>query len=75
MELSIPDYVRQGGILGKTHFYFYFWLLGVTFVAHRVSQTRGRVRAADASLHHSHSNARSESCLQPTPQLTATPDP
>ena len=27
------------------------------------------------NLHHSHSNAGSQLCLQPTPQLTATPDP
>ena len=34
----------------------------------------GRIRATAAG-HHSHSNTRSESCLQPSPQLTATPDP
>ena len=28
-----------------------------------------------ASLRHSPSNTRSELCLRPTPQLTATPDP
>ena len=39
------------------------------------SQTRGLIGAVAASLHHSHSNARSEPCLQPTPQLMATPDP
>ena len=31
--------------------------------------------AAAASLHHRHSNARSEPYLRPTPQLMATPDP
>ena len=31
--------------------------------------------ATAASLHHSHSNARSEPRLRPTPQLMATPDP
>ena len=31
--------------------------------------------AAAASLHHSQSNMVSEPCLQPTPQLTAMPDP
>ena len=31
--------------------------------------------AIAASLHHSHSNSGSESHLQPTPQLMATPDP
>ena len=39
------------------------------------SQARGPIGAAAAGLHHSHSNAGSELCLQPTPQLTATPDP
>ena len=33
------------------------------------------IRAAAAGLHLSHRNAGSESHLQPTPQLTATPDP
>ena len=39
------------------------------------SQARGRIRAAAAGRHHRHSNARSEPCLQPTPQLMAMPDP
>ena len=30
---------------------------------------------AAAGLHHSHSNASSESSLQPMPQFMATPDP
>ena len=43
--------------------------------AHRGPQARGRIGAVAASLHHSHSKAGSEPCLQPTPQLVATPDP
>jgi len=39
------------------------------------SQARGRIGAVAAGLRQSHSNAGSEPCLQPTPQLTATPDP
>ena len=39
------------------------------------SQARGQIGATAASLHHSHSNTRSEPHLQPTPQLKATPDP
>ena len=39
------------------------------------SQARGLIRAVAAGLHPSHSNARSELHLQPTPQLTAMPDP
>ena len=39
------------------------------------SQASGRIRAAAARLHHSHSNAGSMPHLWPIPQLTATPDP
>ena len=39
------------------------------------SQARGPIRAVAVSLCQSHSNARSEPRLQPTPQLTAMPDP
>ena len=39
------------------------------------SQARVGFGATAAGLHHSHNNARSELCLQHTPQLTATPDP
>ena len=39
------------------------------------SQARGQIRATASGLHHSHSNVGSEPRLQPTPQLTATPDP
>ena len=46
-----------------------------TPAAYGSAQARGRIGAAAASVHHSHSNDRSEPCLQPTPQLTAMPDP
>ena len=39
------------------------------------SQVLGPIGAVAASLHHGHSNARSNLRLQPTPQLMATPDP
>ena len=39
------------------------------------SQAMGQIGAVATSLHQSHSNAGSEPPLQPTPQLTATPDP
>ena len=39
------------------------------------SQARGLIGAVAAGLHQGHSNARSEPCLQPIPQLTAMPDP
>ena len=39
------------------------------------SRASGQTGAAAAGLHHSHSNARSEQGLRPTPQLMATRDP
>ena len=44
-------------------------------MAYGSSQGRGRMGAAAASLHPSHSNAGSELHLQPTLQLVAMPDP
>ena len=44
-------------------------------MAYGGSQARGLIRAVATSLHHSHSDAGSELHLQPTPQLTATPNP
>ena len=44
-------------------------------MAYESSQAQGPIRAVASGLHHSHSNTRSEPHLQPTPQLTATPDP
>ena len=55
--------ISYGGIANKygaDSFFFFFCFLG------RRPWARG--------LHHSHSNARSEPHLPPTPQLTATPD-
>ena len=46
-----------------------------TPAAYGGSQARGQIRSVAAGLHHSHSNARSKSPLQPIPQLTAMPDP
>ena len=43
-------------------------------MAYGGSQARGLIRAVAASLHHSHSNARSKPSLQHTPQLMETPD-
>ena len=39
------------------------------------SQARGPIGAVATSLRQSHSNVGSEPRLQPTPRLTATPDP
>ena len=39
------------------------------------SWARGRIGDAAASLHHSHSNTRFKTHLQPTPQFMAMPNP
>ena len=60
---------------------FLFLLFRATPAAYGDSQARGQIGAVAAGLCHSHSimpqpcNARSEPCLWPTPQFTATPDP
>ena len=51
---------------------FFFYFLAAAYGS---SQARGRIGAVAAGLLHSHSNAKFELHLQPTPQLTATPDP
>ena len=52
-----------------------FFLFRAASAAYGSSQARGQIGAAAAGLHHSHSNAESESHLRSTPQLTVTPDP
>ena len=54
---------------------FFFFLFRAVPAVYGGSQSRGWIRAAAAGLHHSSSHARSEPDLQPTSQLTATPDP
>ena len=54
---------------------FVFVFLGLHPQHMEGSKTRSQIRATAASLHHSHSNARSEPSLRPTPQLMATMDP
>ena len=56
-------------------FFFFFWLFRAAPTAYGDSQERGPMRAAAAGLHHRQSNTRSKLRLQPTPQLTAMPDP
>ena len=61
--------------------FFVFWVLLFCFVFRAAPVTYGNSQAMDgtgaaaASLCHSHSNVGSEPRLQPTPQLTAVPDP
>ena len=54
---------------------FRFCIFRAPPAAHGGSQARGLIGAVATGLHHSHSNAGSETHLRPTPQLTATPDP
>ena len=44
-------------------------------LAYGGSQARGQIGAVATGLRYNHSNARTEPSLQPTLQLTATPDP
>ena len=63
-------------------FVFFFVVVVVVVVAiswaapaaYGGSQARGLIRAIATGLRQSHSNAGSEPRLQPTTQLTATPD-
>ena len=62
-------------IFKKKHtFILFFLLFRATPEAYGGSQDKGLTGAVAAGLHHSHSNARAEPHLQPTPQLTVTPD-
>jgi len=49
--------------------FFFFCLFRAVLVAHAGFQARGWIGAIATSLHHSHSNPRSEPHLQRTPQL------
>ena len=54
-------------------FFFFFCLFfRAAPAAYGGSQARGRIGAVAAGLYHSHSNARSKPCLQPTLQLRGT---
>ena len=60
------------------YFFLFFCLFAFSKAAPSAyggSQARGLIKAVAAGLHHSHNNAGSEPHLQPTSQLTATPDP
>ena len=55
--------------------FFFFFLVAAAPAAYGSSWVRGWIRAAAASLLHSHSNMGSELHLWPMPQLVAIPDP
>ena len=52
-----------------------FVLFRAAPAAYGGSRLRGLIGGVAAGLHHSHSHARSEPRLRPTPQLTALLDP
>ena len=60
-------------------FFFFFWcfvfFFRATCTAYGASRARGLIRATSAGHSDSHSNTRSEPCLQSIPQLMATLDP
>ena len=74
--------MRHHVVLVIFYFYFFNLFLFLAFLlflwaapaAYGGSPARGLIGAVAASLRQSHSNAGSEPCLQPTPQLMATPD-
>ena len=67
------DYYLKPGIVFV--FLSFCDFLGHSLLAYGGSQTRGRIGAVAAGLHHSHSISGSQLRLQLTPQLTARLDP
>ena len=62
----------------NNNYYYIFWLFAFSRVAPTAYggfQARGLIGAIATGLRQSQSNAGSEPHLQPTPQLTAMPDP
>ena len=65
-------------LLSRWYSCFCFGLFAISWAAPAAnvgSQARGLIGAVATGLRHSHSNVGSEPRLQPTPQLTAAPDP
>ena len=83
MTLVFPSSVLVGWVLGRMHhcplitsYLFIYYIIIIFFratpAAYGNSQARGRIsQSYSCWLCHSHSNARYEPCLWPTPQLTA----
>ena len=68
-----PGHVQP--VCSPSCFLFFLLFLGPLPWRMGGSQARGLIGAVAASLRQSHSNSGSEPRLQPTPELTATPDP
>ena len=62
-------------MLGLHSIFIIIYLWGAVPLAYGSSQARSPIRAAAASLYHSHSKVGSKPPPQPTPQLTAKADP
>ena len=77
VQEKLAEHILLNEIIHGEVFVFVFCLFRATTAVHGGSQARGRIGAAAAGLRHSHShsNTGSELCLEPTPQLIATPDP
>ena len=74
-QIHLPDWLRYKVFLFVCLFLFFLFAFSrATPAAYGGSQTRGLIGAVATGLDHSHSNAGSEPCLQPTPQLMAMPD-
>ena len=81
--LRVSNKITEDTLVGVTQcpssinnlfFFFFFAFSRAAPATYGSSQARGLIRAVAAGLHHSHSNAGSEPCLGPIPQLTATLD-
>ena len=67
-------YVDNLTYLRQVHLFIYlFSLFRATLVAYGSFQTRGRIGAAAANLHHSHNNTGSEPRLRPTSHPLGNP--
>jgi len=64
-------------VLREFQLKYFFFFLAISWAAPTAyggTQARGQIGAVATGLRQSHSNTGSEPRLQPTPQLTATPD-
>ena len=74
-RLCRQKFKSQGCHLQLCDCIFLFVLFRAVPMAYGSSQARVQIRAAGASLHHSHSKTESKLHLWPILQLTAIPDP
>ena len=74
-ELSLPAYARATATPDLNHVCDLHHSSQQRQILNPLSEAGDPIRTVATGLHHSHSNAGSELHLQPTAQLTATPDP